>query len=317
MATKKAAIVTKGDEVHNGVKVAEVAREKLEAYLVREGDLPKGAAGTPIPALLDRYAAHVQKLHKAGAKFIKCDQCLAASVDTLDECPVCGNRDEEENAETGIVKGDREKELDQSVSRIRGYIADAFKSSWELGHELDVVRDKKLWLERKDERGKPVHKSWADFTKHELGMSRVHANNMMLVAKSFTREDVQRVGFTKLQHIAKLDAEDKTRLLESAKNDVGLRDLLKDVRIVKPSTSRPAVGGGGKAGRKPPAAAPEPSPTIKGGVTVVFKITTVELKLEKGADGILRCKEEFLNGTSCLHEFNPKTCVLKKRYVRE
>ena len=202
--------------------------------------------------------------------------------------------------------------LDQAVARVREKQASACKSYWELGLEIQAIVNSRLYLARKNEAGKPVYKDFPSFCKAELGMAHVTAYDMILVTRSFTKEDVERVGFTKLKTIARLEAPERERLLEAAKSDASLRQILNEKHIIKTGASRPVGGSTGSARRGSIHSQPATPVDTKGKITAVFQLGTVELRInEDPKNKKWSAKEDLVNGVECSYVIDLKKKVMR------
>ncbi len=324
-----AADVSEG--VYAGVKLAEVDKPRLRKLL--------GSKTASTTKLLDEYQARIKEQKANGVSLVHCNNCNAMLPSDEQECPVCGDVDEVDSLDVSkavvvpavaeevvpVANDGRLGALDAAVAEVRRLKNDVLKSGWELGIKLFEIYENKLWLERKDANGAPRYKNFEEMCKPEFGMSGVHARNMMLVGKlpkelpGVTKEVVEDVGFTKLKIVATANVHDRAALFELAKENTPLRELMVQAKMLRGQTA--VAASKGAAARKPssPVAPLPPTPAgVKGGVTVVFKMGKVEMKMEMDAKSkCYRCREELMNAVVTYYEFNPKTGVLKITRERE
>lgn len=282
-----------------------VVAQKLAEYKV-----PTKKSST-IEDKVRALARHQRRIYSEEMR-ADCDHCGGESGagNVPDEdlvCPYCGvGASEVSPAATTVVTGDEGstalvlhasaietpiadalgkrgtlRELDKAVRRIEEIKVRGARCYWELGQELLIIAEKKLWLERRNERNDPIHGTFAQFVAAETGFTVQYANMMMRVAKTFTKEEVEKVGVRKLSVIVKLtDGELRKELAEKMKaGALTLSQLELDLLDDLMPKNDPAVddtdeeeGTGTKKGKEKPSAAksgkPEPA---KGLTTVVFE----------------------------------------------
>ncbi len=106
------------------------------------------------------------------------------------------------------------EKLDAQIEQVNQLKASAVLSYWELGHALYGIFETQSWKLRIEAATEaPKYKSWVQFVQAELGFSGMQSYNLMEVSRAFGREDVQRVGVTKLSLVAKLQPADRKELL--------------------------------------------------------------------------------------------------------
>lgn len=116
-------------------------------------------------------------------------------------------------------------DLNRAVSRVHELRTNMAINAWELGREIADLYDRKLYLQRRDEAGVPKYKSWTQFTTAELGMTVQHCLMLSDVARAFTREEVEKVGVTKLAIVMRLPEGDRAALLERAQAGASRAEL--------------------------------------------------------------------------------------------
>jgi len=130
-------------------------------------------------------------------------------------------------AESGLAKPEQraiseaERELDVRVARVNEIRKRELENYWDLGQELLVIYDRKLYEQRRDPAtGAPLYKSFGQFLAREFGFSDVHCFRMMDVAREFSRELAIELGVKKahLLHSARvaIDAPVKTEKQKAA-----------------------------------------------------------------------------------------------------
>jgi hypothetical protein len=130
-------------------------------------------------------------------------------------------------AESGLAKPEQraiseaERELDEACARVNEIRKRELENYWDLGRELLVIYDRKLYEQRRDPAtGAPLYKSFGQFLAREFGFSDVHCFRMMDVAREFSRELAIELGVKKahLLHSARvaIDAPVKTEKQRAA-----------------------------------------------------------------------------------------------------
>ncbi len=95
-----------------------------------------------------------------------------------------------------------ESDLDAAVGNIARAAVETASGLYEYGRELQRVHDLGLWKLRLAPDGKgPAHKSFEQFCREEVKLSRQHAYRLMAVTKSYTEAQLQQYGIAKL-HLA-------------------------------------------------------------------------------------------------------------------
>jgi hypothetical protein len=125
-----------------------------------------------------------------------------------------------------------ERDLDESVRKIKEAKSIGAASAWYLGHEILRCRTENLHLLR-TEGGKPVYKSWEAFVHKELMMTPANALLLMDVAKKATVEQVKALGYTKMALILTVPESDQPKLIEEARAGASRKDLTEKVRKIK------------------------------------------------------------------------------------
>jgi hypothetical protein len=138
--------------------------------------------------------------------------------------------------------------LDDNVAQIHMLRRDAIVSYWRLGRAIFDNYRLKLYTQRLDESGVPIHKAFNHFVVSELKLSVSHAYALMDVAVNFTEEEVATVGVSKLTLIARLPAPDRSELLRKIREqNTPLSQVADEVRRLaggKRAESAAEKGGG-------------------------------------------------------------------------
>jgi hypothetical protein len=130
-----------------------------------------------------------------------------------------------------------ERALDRRITEVNLAKTKGAKAYWELGNAIKDIHDRKLYTQRSGVDGKPKYKSWLQFSQAELQMSGEHATRAMLVAASFTREDFEAIGISKLSLIAKLPEALQNEMTEKARAGLPLAEVEKQVRKLNPRST--------------------------------------------------------------------------------
>jgi hypothetical protein len=127
-----------------------------------------------------------------------------------------------------------EDRLNKALIEYFRLVGIAAMSYWQMGRFIhDEFYDNKLWKQRRNEKGRPayVKSGFENFVKTELGFSVKKAMRLMDVAKKFTEEQVNVLGYSRLLLLAPVPESEIPDLIEVAKK-VTVRELEKEVRAV-------------------------------------------------------------------------------------
>lgn len=162
-----------------------------------------------------------------------------------------------------------EADLDAAVVRVRGLYSSAVGNVYDLGTELRRLFAGKLYLQRRDTGGKPVHESWTSFVGTELaGVCTVqYSYTLMAVVRQYTREKVLEHGPKKLNLLLRVADPDLRAELEEELPGLSTKALqAKVTSAAGAGASRaPTQGGSGFAGtpnREGRPAAPPSDPPL-------------------------------------------------------
>jgi len=127
--------------------------------------------------------------------------------------------------------------LDSVVRQLRKNLQRIAETTWETARLLARVHDKELYLRRLDREGKTVFPLFELFCHHELGLARSVAYDLVQVAKTFKRRDVQKHGVSKLVVILRAPLQLRSVLLQRAANGASVRQL----RVAIHRTTSPSM----------------------------------------------------------------------------
>ena len=130
----------------------------------------------------------------------------------------------------------RTADLDAAIAEYHRHAQTFATSAWDVGAVLVKIRDRDLWKLRLDDNGSPRFSTFESFIREELGCSHTAAAAMMRVARSFTREDVARIGVTKLALVDRGATDDERAELMPPRRAVPRRPSFKPSRGRSPTT---------------------------------------------------------------------------------
>jgi hypothetical protein len=119
----------------------------------------------------------------------------------------------------------RDRILDPVVRQLRKNLQRIAETTWETARLLARVHDKELYLRRLDREGRSVFPLFELFCLHELGLTRSVAYDLLRIAKTFKRRDVQKHGVSKLVVILRAPLELRPVLLQKAASGASVRQL--------------------------------------------------------------------------------------------
>jgi len=205
------------------------------------------------------------------ADLAECDRCGAASSLAEDRCPFCGEgqgapgapvvepkpkakRAKNVNPSQAIVTTPGPKtepvsaelvtvnetealaKLDQTVKEIVALKAGADATQWLLGQKIREVYEESPWRLRRDDKSKPLYKSFGQFCAEEIELSAAYCYKLIDVAKFFTEQQVRSLGSTKLYPALKVPESDRPAFVTKIeKNSLSLRDILTEVKQLTPA----------------------------------------------------------------------------------
>lgn len=219
-----------------------------------------------------------------------CDNCGAMSSLDEEACPFCGTGDGQPGApmplpskekaakkakikpSTEIVKGAEQKtepaaaelvtensaealeKLDRAVQDIVALKAGTDAASWLLGRKIGEVFEAKDWRHRLDDKNKPLYRTFAQFCTEEIELSASQCYRLMDVSKSFTEDQVRKLGSTKLMKVLALREDERPALVAKIeREDLSVGAVVKEVKRLAPErrdTGRRDVPAGQPGGNR-------------------------------------------------------------------
>jgi hypothetical protein len=186
---------------------------------------------------------------------VDCDSCDAASLSTLDWCPFCGLDDKGAYAvPTGQIAKHTNglvttTDLDRQIAEVRTILSEGGMVSYKLAMKVAEIEQTQSWKTRLKEDGvTPLYKKFDHFTQAEIGISKKYAVDLLKIHARFSKEDVARVGVTKLRLIATLPEEQQGEVLERVKKGgiKGKRQLAKETSRKPDKSEKKAAPDKGK-----------------------------------------------------------------------
>jgi hypothetical protein len=108
-------------------------------------------------------------------------------------------------------------ELTVGMSRVREAQVRGVECMWDLGHALFQIYEAKLYTQlTKGNDGTPVYDSWTKFCRKEFGIDPRYGFKLMDVSASFTKEQVSRIGVSKLTMLVRVPEEKREELMARA-----------------------------------------------------------------------------------------------------
>lgn len=242
---KKAATVEK---VGN-VIFAKANSERVNAALAELRLKPKGSLAARVEQLNKKF----EELNKKQDLYVcevEIGGCGGDFTEDFDLCPFCGKADEVED-ETGSETGGKlakppeplpgklakfdDKDLDADVKAIIDLKQQTAICMWDLGAAIKKNYDREFWKLRRNENGGAQYRNVKQFWAQELGISHTYAYSLMEVSKYFSKDDVKKIGTTKLALILRAPERKRAGLLKAAKGGASKADLAKKVRAANAS----------------------------------------------------------------------------------
>lgn len=252
--------------------------------------------------LLAEVSKYYIERAKEGLGLAHCDVCGADTDYAFDSCPLCGSTEVDDSSapeegakkkgkkKDSLVAADKpqettytENDLQVEVDAFWTLQQDVSKNYWQIGKHLKNIFDKSLWRLQKSADGLPQFTSFDQFVKSVFGWSKAHAYKAIGVCETYTLEQINTIGRSKLGLMLQLPDEERAKLLESG-----------DAKKKSLSELRGAIGTEEDANKKEAAATKK---KIVDGTTIVFEGSSHVVKLfakkqpEDASEPTARAKE--------------------------
>lgn len=103
----------------------------------------------------------------------------------------------------------RGEQLKLELRKVKRLQRESVECIHALGTSLKKIYDNKLYNEMKDSKGRPKYSSWAKFCTGEIGYSARYSYRIMDVAANFTKDQVRRIGVSKLETALRLPEKER------------------------------------------------------------------------------------------------------------
>jgi hypothetical protein len=188
-------------------------------------------AGLNTKGTIWERAARLQEHYEREASILaNCSVCGFASPEALPSCAFCGHDAPVKGAEGEALAeveappvdvladpATAERKLDAALLRYRASVREMVGAGWDVGNAAREIHEHRLYLARRDAKGVPVHRNFAEFCAKELGKSSVHVLRMIEVAQAYSRDEAVRIGEGKLAILLRMtDEKARARLLPMA-----------------------------------------------------------------------------------------------------
>jgi hypothetical protein len=210
--------------------------------------VPRGASKR-----LQALSAHFVEQNDAGEELWQCDECMGEMTYEYDGCVYCGFSPDA--PEGGALVPDKDaiptalaqystSDLDAQVKEIRDYQSQAFVCMFELGKLIAKNYEDEFWRLRRNADGSATYKNVRAFWLAEFGYSHTHCYSLMDLVANFDRDQVARLGTTKLGIIAKAtDEEARAALLEMAEDGKSVKEIKEHLATFLEEANPPADDG--------------------------------------------------------------------------
>lgn len=149
------------------------------------------------------------------------------------------------------VKEATVEDLDEAIVQIKALAGKAAETIFDAAVLLFDVHDRKLWMQRRDENGAPRYKTFTAWAAEEMPFTPQYCYELAELPKFFTREQVQRIGSTKLTLSLRVSEEERKRMFESGSlENMSVRDI-KDRITTNPAIEARSDKTGARAKRMP------------------------------------------------------------------
>jgi hypothetical protein len=174
---------------------------------------------------------------------VKCGLCDEVATDDTPFCPFCGD---EGSAEPSVEQAEAtidqesvgishtpvptapnvelatqalERNLADRLMRIMELKRSTVGMTYEIGVECREIRDQKLYAAR-------GYTSFKQFAEKELPFTRESAHQLIAIVEKHTKEDYEKIGYSKLRLIGAVsESEVKAELMEAARNGASGKEL--------------------------------------------------------------------------------------------
>ena len=110
-----------------------------------------------------------------------------------------------------------EADLDKSNEIIRDGFKRATTGIYDAAVEMFNVFERKTFLQRRNQDGTSKYSSFADWANDEMGINKAYAYTLLDLPKFYTREQVEKIGASKLTLALRIEDSERRELLESGK----------------------------------------------------------------------------------------------------
>jgi len=112
-----------------------------------------------------------------------------------------------------------------------------------VGVACKRIHDSAIWKLREDGDGNLVHTNFKAFCASEFGISYTYAFQLMEVSDRFTREQVMKLGVSKLKLVMSVPTDRQQDMIDAAENGATVNDLNDEARDIRESggTATPAT----------------------------------------------------------------------------
>lgn len=143
-----------------------------------------------------------------------------------------------------------ETELNEAVERVLKAKAMAGMGTWAYANEILSIFERKLHLQRRNDKGNVKYKTWTQFCAAELGMTAGYSYKLMDIAALYTEDLMKEVGVAKLSIIAKLPPGAREEVIAKARKGMPFSKVAEEVhRLAGGDRPRRETGRTGFKGR--------------------------------------------------------------------
>lgn len=124
------------------------------------------------------------------------------------------------------------EQLDRDVAEVQRLNRGMGAGVWLLAQKVAEISESQRWKLRLDDKGKVKFRTFEDFARDELKISRAYALDLQKIAVRFTRELFETIGYSKLRLVLQAPEDDQAEVLNALKEKGGAipkRELQEDV----------------------------------------------------------------------------------------